>query len=122
MSEIKPQAVPKPKKERTTFSVRFDDASRGSLLLVARRRGDGTAQTFAVHTTKDAKGKAQNVRGATEQHPSIEAARTAQEKLGAKAVALGWKRREAFRGFAAKPDAFDAGHLPAPAKATKKVA
>jgi hypothetical protein len=51
---------------------------------------------------------------------TFEAARAHLTKLAAQAVAKGWQRKAAGRGFVARPDAFK--DLPAPPKAKKGVA
>src|SRR5262245_25088420 len=53
-------------------------------------------------------------RGATQDHPTAEAARTTVEQLAAKAEKDGWTRRQARGGFARKADEFDAKNLPRP--------
>lgn len=58
-------------------------------------------------------------RGATADHPTIEAARKAVEALAATAERAGWVRKAA-RSFARMPDAFSAANLPTPAKSAKK--
>ena|SRR5260221_2637778 len=105
----------KAKRERKSFSVRLDGASGAQMRVTASKRRDG-AQTQVVHTTVDGKKKASQ-RGATEDHPSIEAVRARADVLVAQAVKMGWKVREPHGGFAKKPDAFDAAHLPGPGTA-----
>lgn len=104
-------AVVEPAKARTS-SVAFRGDSGTELRLVLETRRDGSARTYAVHSTREGK-KVRNVRGATQRHASAEAARAAQ------VVKQGWVRKERVGGFAPKPDAFDATHLPAPAKPKK---
>ncbi len=109
---------PKTKRERRSFALRFEGADGSRLTIKASRQKDGSAKTEVTHGVRDGK-KWKNVRGATETHPNFEAATKRQSELAAQAMKLGWRKREARAGFARKPDAFDAGHLPAPGK-TKK--
>ena len=76
-------------------------ANGSTMAIVAERKGDG-AKTYVITTGPDKK----SARGMTEEHASFEAAKAATEKLAAKAEKLGWKRREARRGFVAKADDF----------------
>jgi hypothetical protein len=78
-------------------------------------RGPRVSPTFAVHGVKDGK-KRKNTRGASGTHPSLDRAKVAMERLAATAVKAGWVKKERAGGFARKPDAFDAAHLPAPGK------
>jgi hypothetical protein len=121
-----PQPVPVPKGEQQpqqakprsrSESLQGPDGEVLRFVTVYRRRG---AVTFAVHTTKDAKGKRTNVRGATELHGNEAAAQAAVDRMVASAIKLGWVRREGRRGFVARPDAFDAAHLPAASRTAKK--
>jgi hypothetical protein len=110
-------AVPKMPR---SFSISLVAVDGGSMLrMTAILKKDGSAITFVVHTTKATNGKLQNTRGATEKHATLDAARTAIDKLVLDAVKLGWSMRKGRGGFKAKPDAFDAKHLPAP-KTSKK--
>lgn len=125
-TQIQTTQVTKPeevKKERKSWSVRLEDGSGSMLRVAASKRGDGTARTQVIHTTRDGKKKV-NTRGATEQHATLELAKTAQAKIVAKAVAMGWRKTETRRGFEAKPDQFSVETLPKPATkvAGKKVA
>jgi len=81
------------------------------LTLYAVRKGDNTATTFAV-TTDTTGPKPKHSRGLTETHATFEAAKAHLAKLAAQAVAKGWTRKAAGRGFVAKPDAFSS--LPSP--------
>lgn len=101
------------KKPRRTFSVNLRGAENAALRITMKLKRDGTAVTYAVHSTKDGK-KRSNTRGATEHHATAEAAKAAQEKLVMQALKLGWARKERSGGFQAKPDAFDLAHLPVP--------
>jgi hypothetical protein len=96
----------------TTITLRAGD---GVMQIVAERKADG-ARTYVLNTDADKK----TTRGMTENHPTFEAAKAATEKMAAKAVKLGWQRREARRAFVAKPDAFS--DIPAPPKAAPKAA
>src|SRR5688572_1235217 len=104
-------ATPKPQQTATvTLHV------HGSTMqIVAERKGEG-ARTYVI-TTDAAK---KSSRGLTESHPTFEAAKAATEKMAKAAVKLGWQRREARRGFVAKPDAFTALPAPPPAPKAKK--
>lgn len=93
--------------------VTLRDAASNTLRLTAVIKKDGTAQTYAVHRQLGEDGKTKSVtRGATEQHPDMETARKALERLKKKAITSGgWQERAASgRG---KPDAFDVSSLPA---------
>jgi len=104
-------APPKPKKSaRITLT-----AGDATLLLNAKAKSDGSAETFVTTTTgKDAK----PVRGMTTKHRTFAEAQAAIEALSKKAETAGWKRKAAGPGFKAKPDAFSA--LPAPPKSAGK--
>ena len=105
-SDPEPQA----KTSRITLS-----ASGSKLTLMAVRRPDGTATTFAV--TTDDSGK--TTRGMSVTHPTFEAAKTTIEKEALAATKLGWSRPAAARrGFVARPDAFSS--IPTAPKATSK--
>ena len=109
----------KPKKTRKSFTVNLRGTQEGAQLrLTLKHKKDGSAVTYAVHSTKEGN-KRKNVRGATEVHATVEDARAAHEKLIAQALKLGWTRK-AGGGFKAKPDSFDARSLPAAGKASKK--
>jgi hypothetical protein len=111
-------AAPTPKAPRSqSVSLRGPD---GAILRVtAIYRRDGTAVTYVVVTTIDAKKKRTNTRGASETHATVAAAQAGIEKLVKLAMAKGWQRKERASGFRAAPDAFTVGNLPA-AKASKK--
>lgn len=102
--------TPSPKPRRS-FSVALRDAGGTVLRVVAVRRKDGTATTFAVHAVK----KGDNRRGATQQHATVDEARAAVERLVTEAVKLGWTRSQRVGGFEPRPDAFDVTSLPKPA-------
>jgi hypothetical protein len=103
------KAAPKPQQTATITMTAPDGAT---LQLVAERKAEG-AKTYVM--TMDATKKTQ--RGMTEDHASFDAAKKATEKMATQAAKLGWKRKEARRGFVPKPDAFTA--LPAPPTAPK---
>jgi hypothetical protein len=94
-----------------------EDGTFLRLIAVSRRIG---AQTFALTTTKLPDGKKKNERGMTAQHPSLDAAKAAVEKLAVEAAKLGWSKAERRAGYTARPDAFD--KLPAPPKAVAQPA
>jgi hypothetical protein len=104
-------AAPKPKKSaRITLT-----AGDATLLLNAKAKSDGSAETFVTTTTgKDAK----PVRGMTSKHKTFADAQAAIEALSKKAESGGWKRKAVGAGFKPKPDAFST--LPATPKATGK--
>ena len=102
-------AAPKPQQ---TATITLNGPNEATLQIVAERKGEA-ARTYIITTGADKK----STRGMTEQHPTFEAAKKATEKMAAQAVKIGWKRKEARRGFVAKPDAFST--LPAPPKAKK---
>jgi hypothetical protein len=103
-----------PKAPRS-YSTLLHGADGATLRIMALRRADGSAITFAIHGVKDGK-KRKNTRGASETHPNLDRAKVAMEKLAATAIKAGWVKKERAGGFARKPDAFDAAHLPAPGK------
>lgn len=108
-------ATPTPKSPRSqSVALRSPDGAILRFTAIYHRR-DGGAVTYAVHSTApEGKSKKRtNTRGATETHANVAAAKTAIEKLVAQAVKLGWQRKERASGFRARPDAFDAAHLPA---------
>jgi hypothetical protein len=111
-----PAAAPAAPKAPRSYSVTLSAVDGTTTLrLMALKRADGSAITFAIHTTVDGK-KRKNTRGATETHPSLDRAKVAMERLAATAIKAGWIRKERTGGFARKPDSFDAAHLPAPGK------
>jgi len=114
-----PTPAPQAKAKRTkkSWNVNLTGATGESLRVVAKKKGDGTAVTFAVRTIKAGKKKT-NERGLTEPHPTLETALAKQKQLVAAAQKMGWTIRETKQGFERKPDAFTA--LPAPTKANKK--
>jgi hypothetical protein len=123
-AEARPTAPAPVKKEKRSTGVRLVSGVKGeSLRLVAARRKNGTAFTFAVWTRPDAKAKNKskttNERGGTEEFASWEAAIKNLETRQAERIKAGWKV-PATKAFARKPDAFAATALPAPTKATKK--
>jgi hypothetical protein len=99
-----------PKTARITLA-----AGGTRLTLMAVRKKDGTATTFA--TTTDTATK-KTTRGMTEKHANFDAAKGAIAAQAAKAEKIGWQRKERSGGFVAKPDAFIA--LPTPPAATAK--
>ena len=101
----------KPKTPKTTAITLT--ANGTTMRIRARRRRDGTAETFV--TTTDAAKKTE--RGMTETHPTFDAAKASIAASATKAEKLGWTRKVVGRGFVAKPDAFSA--LPAPPKKSK---
>ncbi len=110
----------KPKAPRS-FGQTLHGTDGEVLRVVAVFRRDGSARTFVVHSTaKDAKGKRANQRGATQTFATSKEAVAAVERVAQAALAKGWARRERVAGFAAKPDAFDLAHLPAPLKSKKR--
>lgn len=104
-----PAAAPKLPK---TATITLTGPNDTQLQIVAERTKDA-ARTYVI-TTDAAK---KSTRGMTEPAASFEAAKKHTEKLAMQAVKLGWKRREARRGFVAKADDFNA--LPAPPAAPK---
>ncbi len=107
-----------PKAPRS-FSTALHGPEGEVLRVVAVFRKDGGARTFVVHsTTKDAKGKRVNTRGATQTWPSGDAAVKAVERVAQEAIKKGWARSQRVAGFAARPDAFSLDTLPVP-KPTK---
>lgn len=103
-------SLPQPPKTATITLT----ANGSTMAIVAERKGDG-AKTYVITTGADKK----SARGLTEHHATFEAAKSATEKMATKAEKLGWKRREARRGFVAKADAFTAIPAPPPPPAPK---
>lgn len=88
------------------------DGAGNRLVCHLEKRKDGTWRTLVHHTV--GKGKAaKRTRGATTTHRDEKAARAAWGKLATDAKKQGWKGSPRA-GFAGRPDAFDAAHLPAP--------
>ena len=106
-ANVETAAAPKLAKT-ATITLRAAD---GLMQIVAERKADNSAKTYVLTTDADKKTE----RGMTANHPTFEAAKAATEKMAAKAVKLGWQRREARRAFVAAPDAFS--DIPAPPKA-----
>lgn len=109
---IEPTATPAPKVPQTA-TITLTAPNGSTLALVAQRLKDNTASSFAITTDPDKK----TSRGMTEKHATFEAAKKATAVLASKAEKMGWTRREARRGFVAKPDAFTS--LPAVPVASK---
>jgi hypothetical protein len=101
-----------PKAGRKSFSTRLDGEAGATLRVFTVVRKDG-AVTYAIHTTGP-KGARKSVRGATSQHPTVEAARTAADRIVAEAEKRGgWRKAQrGGGGFAVKPDAFSLDSLP----------
>jgi hypothetical protein len=108
----KPATEPTPKAQKTA-SIGLT-AGKTRLTLLAVRRADGTATTTVSTREKDAK---HSVRGMTERHANMDAAKAAIVVLATQAEKLGWLRPER-RAFATKPDAF--ATLPAAPKGKGK--
>lgn len=82
-----------------------------TLVLLAVKRGDGSATTTVTTRTGDKKSE----RGMTEQHTSMTEAKAHLATLAERAVKLGWQRRQG--ALQAKPDSFN--QLPRPPKEGK---
>lgn len=96
--------------------VTLKDGAGNIMRIAAVAKKDGTAHTYVIHRILDDEGKTKLVqRGASEVHPSLDAARATVEKLKAKAVSAGWIARVAAVGRS-KPDAFGIDNLPSPKK------
>jgi hypothetical protein len=115
-----PAAAAVAAKPARSFSVTLHGADGAILRLMAVRKSDGSATTYALHVTKDAKGKRHSQRGASEQHASFDRAKAALTKLATAAASRGWKRGERRGGFVPRPDSFSVANLPAAAAAEKK--
>ena len=107
-------------KQPRSMSVALRSGDKETLRIVAVFKKDGTATTYVIHSVKDPKGKPQNTRGGTEQHPTADAAKKAVERLAKEAEKRGWKRGARRAGFQAKPDAFTVDNLPKPAVSSKR--
>jgi hypothetical protein len=112
-------AKPKAEKGSRSFSITMA-GDAGTLKISAQAKKDGTATTFAVLTTKDGKKKKTNTRGASSEHPDLDKAKGAAERLAVEAVKRGWVRKERAAGFTPKADAFTAANLPSASKPSKK--
>lgn len=107
-------AAPAPKLAKTaTITLRAAD---GSTMQICAERLKDSARSYILMT--DAAKK--TTRGMTENHPSFEAAKSAIEKIAAKAVKAGWIRPAPRKGFEPKPDAFS--DIPAAPPLSKGVA
>jgi hypothetical protein len=86
----------------------LEGAAGAQLRLVAQRKADGSAISYAVQITKAAGGKKASTRGMTTKHASLDSARAAVERMAGEATSpkLGWTRKEKKAGFTPKPDAF----------------
>lgn len=108
-------------KARRFHSVGLRGDGGQLMRITAEAKKDGSAVTYVTVTTPGKKGAA---KGASERHADLDKARARMERLAADAAKLGWTRKASSGGFKARPDAFDAAHLPSPAgaapKATKK--
>ena len=101
----------KPKTPKT-MAITLTDTEGRTLRIRARRKADGTAETFV--TVTDAAKKTE--RGMTETHPTFDAAKASIAARAAEAEKAGWTRKVMGRAFVAKPDAFST--LPLPSKKT----
>jgi hypothetical protein len=92
----------------------------GQLVRVTAARSKDGASSYATRYFTEG-GKKRSEKGATERHPTFEKARERVEQLAAKLAKLGWWRPSGGSGgFKARPDAFDADHLPLPGAAAPK--
>jgi hypothetical protein len=103
--------APRVVKEQKTSSITLLGPADSTLYLLAERKPDGATTT--VTRTVDKKAE----RGMTKVHASFADAKKHIATLADQAVKLGWKRKAAWRGFTAKPDAFS--DIPAPPKGKK---
>lgn len=116
-----PVAAAAQQKAPRSFSTALRGDEGAVLRIVVVFRRNGTANSFVIHSVKDAKGKNVNTRGASEAHDTADEARERAEELVEQAVKAGWRRSERRSGFAPRPDAFSAAALPAPkAKKAKR--
>lgn len=114
--------APAAPKAPSSYSIRLV-AGTSEMLLLAYKTSAGFTSSVTVYTSPAVKGQRRaGQRGATATHPTLAAAKAALEKLAVEAVKKGWQRPEkkSLGGFVRKADAFDAAHIPAPAKAAKK--
>ena len=103
-----PDKTPRPKDATPkSFGTRLTSEAGEQLLVRAHKTKAGWRSEVRHKVGKV------TTRGATQQHPTMEAARKAVETLAATAEKAGWVRKAA-RSFARMPDAFDAAHLPRP--------
>ena len=105
-------ATPQAKTSRITLN-----APGSRLTLMAVRRADGAAVSFA--TTLDVETK-KTTRGMSAKHETFDSAKLAIAKQAQDAEKVGWSRRapSAGRGFVARPDAFSA--IPTASKTRSK--
>ncbi len=107
----------KPKKEKKEklprHVVRLHDSEKNSLRFTAKQKANGSAISFATHTTREEDGKAKSVRGATANHASFDEAKASVEKGVAAAIKIGWVPRG---GAKSTKDTFNLDSLPAPKK------
>ncbi len=103
------------KKERRRFNTNLVGGN-AALRITVDRKNPTSVITFVTHVIKDKTGKKTSTKGATSTHSNVEGALKKAEELAANALKAGWKKKTA-KTAAAKPDAFDAGHLPRPAVA-----
>jgi len=109
--ETKAKAETRRSGEPRSYGVRLVGAD-GELLWCRAIRVNAGWRTEALHRS----GKAR-ARGASADHPTVEPARAALDKMVAAALKGGWTRREGRGGgFARRPDAFDLAHLPKPGR------
>lgn len=123
MTDATAGAPDPPKKARggppKSTSLTLSDPAGNVMRITATIKNDGTAKSFVTHRELGPDGKTKAVtRGATQDHANLDEARASIEKIKNRAVEAGWLAKVTRVG-AAKVDAFDAKHLPAPAKAKK---
>jgi hypothetical protein len=89
-------AVPAAPKAQRSFctALRGDEGAVLRIVVVFRR--NGTANSFVIHSVKDAKGKNVNTRGASEAHDTADEARERAEELVEQAE-IGMQERAQIR-------------------------
>jgi len=109
------------KKPIKTFGKILSDGKTERLRLLAVVRPDGSAISYITHQIIGPENKVtKSTRGATQEHPNLEAAKKAVLAGIEKAKAKGWTAGRPGGGFRAQPDAFDFNTLPAAGGAKKR--
>ncbi len=100
------------KKERRRFNTNLVGGN-AALRITVDRKDPRSVVTFVTHVVKDKTGKRTTTKGASSTHSNVEGALKKAEELAAAALKAGWKKKTP-KTAAARPDAFDVGHLPRP--------
>ena len=111
--------TPQPKKERVKlpkFGVQLRGPAGDVMKISAKTGKSGNVATFVTVVSKLPDGTKSKVRGASESHANMDAAKVRIETLRVQATKVGWAQGKVSGGGSPKKDAFDFNSLPAPKK------